>query len=146
MENNKLEILISDLIGLGPLFKKKLIGNYKLSSTKINHSQFHVLLALKEIGTCPISEVAKKLSISTPNMTKILNKLIDENLINRVHDEVDRRIINISLTDDGNKYLEEEFYNLSDKIREKLLNLDDKQVEELFESVNNLNKILSNIE
>ena len=39
---------------------------------------------LKKEGQQPISEVAKKLFISTPNMTKLLNKLIDEGMIERI--------------------------------------------------------------
>lgn len=147
MNNDKLELIISDFISIMPLFQKKLIRNgcgfnHK---AKFNHSQFQVMLVLKEQGECPISDVAKRLLISTPNMTKLLNKLIDEGMINRVHDINDRRIVNISLTDEGDKFLEERFNLVKISMKDNLSSLSDNQLDKLYDSLSTLKEVLNDI-
>lgn len=50
-----------------------------------SHTQ--VLLLLHENGTLAVSEIGKRLAISRPNMTPLLNKLIQEELIERHYSE-----------------------------------------------------------
>ena len=77
MDEVKLEAIVQNFISIIPLFKKKLLhDNCKFDKGNLNHSHFQILAVLKKEGQQPISEVAKKLFISTPNMTKLLNKLI----------------------------------------------------------------------
>ena len=93
----------------------------------------------------PISEVAKQLFISTPNMTKLLNKLIDEDMIERIPDEKDRRIININLTEKGNTYLDERYENIKSTLKKRLCSLPDDKLDKLNESLVTLKDVLSEI-
>ncbi|MGL6106877.1 MarR family winged helix-turn-helix transcriptional regulator [Romboutsia sp.] len=147
MNNDKLELIISDFISIMPLFQKKLIkqGCGFDHNARFNHSQFQIMLVLKEQGECPISDVAKRLLISTPNMTKLLNKLIDEGMINRVHDNKDRRIVNISLTDEGNKFLDERFNLVKISMKGNLSSLSNNQIDKLYDSLSTLKDVLSEI-
>ena len=113
MDEVKLEAIVQNFISIIPLFKKKLLhDNCKFDKGNLNHSHFQILAVLKKEGQQPISEVAKKLFISTPNMTKLLNKLIDEGMIERIPGEKDRRIININLTEKGSTYLKSSFLEI----------------------------------
>ncbi len=147
MSNDKLDLIVSDFISIMPLFQKKLIkeGCGFHHNAKFNHSQFQVMLVLKTQGKSPISEVAKRLLISTPNMTKLLNKLIDEGMVDRAHDDKDRRIVNISLTDTGDKYLEERFNMVKLSMKDRLSSLSADQIDTLFDSLKNLKEVLVDI-
>ena len=146
MNNNKLEDIIQNFVVIGPLFKKKLVArSCKFSPNPFNHSHFQIMNVLNEDGMMPISEVGKKLFISTPNMTKLLNKLIDEEMVERIPDKNDRRIINIDLTEKGRSYLDEQFKKMQSSLKERLSTLSDDKIDKLYDSLENLKDVLNEI-
>ena len=56
-------------------------------------------------------------------MTKLLNKLIEEGMIERIPGEKDRRVINIDLTEKGNTYLENRFFEIQSSLIDKISSL-----------------------
>ena len=134
MDEVKLEAIVQNFISIIPLFKKNL-----------NHSHFQILAVLKKEGQQPISEVAKKLFISTPNMTKLLNKLIDEGMIERIPGEKDRRIININLTEKGSTYLKSRFLEIQSSLKDKISSLPDEKLDKLNDSLITIKEVLNEI-
>lgn len=68
-------------------------------------------------------KLVKKLEISKPQMTVIIDKLIKQDLVERIPDKKDRRVININLTTKGKKYLHKMYLSLRNNIKLKLLSL-----------------------
>lgn len=146
MDEVKLEAIVQNFISIIPLFKKKLLhDNCKFDKGNLNHSHFQILVVLKKEGQQPISEVAKKLFISTPNMTKLLNKLIDEGMIERIPGEKDRRIININLTEKGSTYLKSSFLEIQSSLKDKISSLPDEKLDKLNDSLITLKEVLNEI-
>ena len=146
MDEVKLEQIVRNFITIIPLFKKKLLhDNCKFDKGNLNHSHFQILAVLKKEGQQPISEVAKKLFISTPNMTKLLNKLIDEGMIERIPGEKDRRIININLTEKGNIFLENKFLEFESSLKNKFSPLSQDKLNKLNDSLITLKEVLNGI-
>ena len=146
MDEVKLEAIVQNFISIIPLFKKKLLhDNCKFDKGNLNHSHFQILVVLKKEGQQPISEVAKKLFISTPNMTKLLNKLIDEGMIERIPGEKDRRIININLTEKGSTYLKSSFLEIQSSLKDKISSLPDEKLDKLNDSLLTLKEVLNEI-
>ncbi|WP_286316473.1 MarR family winged helix-turn-helix transcriptional regulator [Romboutsia ilealis] len=146
MDEIKLEAIIQNFISIIPLFKKKLLhDNCKFDKGNLNHSHFQILAVLKKEGQQPISEVAKKLFISTPNMTKLLNKLIDEDMIERIPGEKDRRVININLTEKGNIFLEDKFLEFESSLKNKFSPLSQDKLDKLNDSLITLKEVLNGI-
>lgn len=146
MDENKLENIIQNFISLIPLFKKKLLHDHcKFDKGNLNHSHFQILTVLKKEGKLPISEVGKKLVISTPNMTKLINKLIEEDMVERIPEAKDRRIINISLTKNGHEYLDDKFSNIQKSLKLKISSLPEEKILKLNDSLTTLKEILNEI-
>ena len=72
--------------------------NDALKSLNLPSSHAKVLFYLIHNGANPISKVAKDLSISKPNMTPIVDKLVNDGYIERYCDDNDRRVILIKHT------------------------------------------------
>ncbi len=146
MDEIELEIIVKNFISVIPLFKKKLLhDNCGFNKNNFNHSHFQIMVVLKNKGKLPISEVAKKLFISTPNMTKLLNKLFDEGMIERTPDDKDRRIININLTKKGDMYLEDRFLEIQTSLKDKLSILPEDKLHKLNDSLTTLKEVLNEI-
>lgn len=74
----------------------------------ISPQQFNILRILRGAGEAIKVQVIKDRMIErAPNATRLMDKLCDKNLIERVRCEHDRRVVFISITKDGLKLLEE---------------------------------------
>ncbi len=68
-------------------------------------SEIRVLTCIKQntqyMSEIKVSEISRQLNVTTPSVTPILNKLEQHALITRRIDENDRRVILITLTNEG---------------------------------------------
>lgn len=145
MDEVKLEAIVQNFISIIPLFKKKLLhDNCKFDKGNLNHSHFQILAVLKRKGN-NLYQKWQKLFISTPNMTKLLNKLIDEGMIERIPGEKDRRIININLTEKGSTYLKSSFLEIQSSLKDKISSLPDEKLDKLNDSLITLKEVLNEI-
>ena len=87
MESREWERIVDHLLSLVPLFIANLCFLENFSQRHMPPSHTQVLLLLHENGTLAVSEIGKRLAISRPNMTPLLNKLIQEELIERHYSE-----------------------------------------------------------
>lgn len=70
--------------------------------------KFLVLVSLiKRGGACPIGKLAEDLFQSNPTMTGIVDRLVKDNLVARVHGHAaDRRCVMVNLTPQGKQLLQ----------------------------------------
>ncbi len=73
----------------------------------ISPQQFNILRILKGAGTAIKVQVIKDRMIErAPNATRLMDKLYDKDLIERVRCEYDRRVVFISITKEGLRMLD----------------------------------------
>ena len=81
----------------------------KLKPFGISPHQYNVLRILK--GRFPESycnqEITKRMIDKSSNATRIVDKLLEKKLVSRTEDKVDRRLVNIKITDKGMKLIED---------------------------------------
>lgn len=140
-----IEAASRNLIMLFPLFHGKFISRQRVVSG-MQLAGFRVLGVLRRNGPLPISEVGKRLYISKPYMTRLVDNLIAEDLIERLPDTSDRRVTNIRITKKGRERIAEIGTIVKDDIDDLLSDLDDDDISILNESLKNLNRILEKLE
>lgn len=69
----------------------------------ISHEQYNALRILRGAGEggLPTLEIASRMISRSPNITRLLDKLIDKGLASRLRSEQDRRVVYISITPEG---------------------------------------------
>lgn len=75
--------------------------NRHLGSYQLTTSQFGVLEALYHLGTLTQVELARKLLLSTANITTVLQNLEKRSLIHRERDRSDQRYVQVSISGEG---------------------------------------------
>lgn len=84
-----------------------------------NSSELALLYLLKiNDGTLTSGEISKKLKIQTSRVAALLNALEKKKLINRKRKKDDKRVIEVSITDDGLNILSDSIEDLIAKISE----------------------------
>lgn len=89
-------------------YKNKVLDQQQKTETncKLNPTKSHILGMLLREQRCMAVDVARQLSLSSGATTIVLNQLESEGLIQRVRSEEDRRIVWLSLTEDGEQLAE----------------------------------------
>lgn len=147
MDDEKLNTLVDDFHLINHMFHRTFFHHGKhCGGRNMPVSNYRVLGILKKRGAIPMSVIGKKGYISRPNMTALIDKLVDEGLVERSPDENDRRVINIILTGKGEEELLNWRKNENIKIRNKLSVLSDKNLETLYESIRDIKAILNKME
>ena len=112
MDKDLLEKVTEELLSIPPrvfrIVRNKLIRTTLIDiGAEITPHQFEIIRLLMEEGNLHVAEIGQRLEIARAQMTKLLDGLEELTIIERLHDPTDRRIINISLTSEGIRLLEE---------------------------------------
>ena len=145
IENNRISIdtVIENLISIHPLLKKSFSRAIR-SKTNLNPGSLHVLGILTSHKVLSMSEIGCSLSMPKSHITGLVDKLIAENLVERLYDPKDRRIVNVHITEKGIADFNAIKLEISQELRIKLEKLDVETLHILSESSQHVKDILTN--
>ncbi len=147
MTDKEISKIIDDVTYIMPVFFKKMfrVQNEILCNKEVSKPHLEVLFSLKREGMSTMSSLGKALVVSKPNITVYVGRLIELNLVERVFDKNDRRIIYIQLTGHGNAFIENYKENYKKYIKEKLVKFDDEDFMLLQSIMDNMKILLSKV-
>ena len=147
MDEEKLGEMLDNLFLLYQLFQKNVL-KYKTSNGRIKMSFAHylTLIILKERGELSISEIGNLIGMKKQNMTYLTNKLVEDGLIQRLHDLSDRRLIKIALTSKGDEYLDEWRQSKIEETKEDFSFYNDKDMNDIYSSIENIKQVFLKID
>ena len=92
------------------------IADKILKPYNISEPQYNILRILRGAGKeITVNTVKERMIQKSPNSTRLMDKLCDKNLINRVRCESDRRVVYIEISKEGLELLEKiDFKELDD--------------------------------
>ena len=128
-----MDLVIDNLLAIHPLLSKNIT---KAIRTKTHHTpgSMFMLGTLNHHGKLSMTEIGCHLSLPKPHVTALVEKLIADDLVERLHDPNDRRIIYIQITDKGKKDFKEIKLEIGQDLRQKLQLLDKEQLNSLSEA------------
>lgn len=84
---------------------KQLLQTLNRPEISLTMPQMVTLFAIRGAGTCRMSELAEITQQSAGTLTGIVDRLIEDNLVGRVRDIDDRRVVQVTLTPQGEERL-----------------------------------------
>jgi DNA-binding MarR family transcriptional regulator len=82
--------------------------NHFISQFELSIPQFNILRILRgDRGMISVNTVKERMIEKSPNTTRLMDKLIDKELIIRARCETDRRIVHVEITNKGLKLLDD---------------------------------------
>jgi DNA-binding MarR family transcriptional regulator len=84
---------------------KQLLQTLSRPEISLTMPQMVTLFAIRGAGTCRMSELAEITQQSAGTLTGIVDRLIEDNLVGRVRDVDDRRVVQVTLTAPGEERL-----------------------------------------
>ncbi len=142
MDNKTIDRIIDDLFDILPVLHKKLVGVLNEGSAEgVSHYHFVILHMLSGSEAPAVSEIGKKIAVSRPQMTAIINKLVSLGLATRSPDSRDRRIIRIAITPHGKKVLSRMRAKIKTRLQKRLSHLNAGDLETFYTSLLNIRDI-----
>ncbi len=108
-------------------------------------TEIHTIEAVGLYGSRTMSEIASKLDITMGTLTTAIDKLIKKGYVERSRSQIDRRIVNVSLTNKGKlAYRIHEKFHM-DMVKEIMNDFNYEEEEILLSALRKLNKHLKDI-
>ncbi len=141
---SKVEKVAGDFLTFFGLIKHEYLKPAEhITRTTLSPTQFHTLGVLYRRSSLPMSELAGLLKISKQQLTPLIDKLSDCQLVSRELDEQDRRVVRIELTDKGLLTFRSVFHEIRRSFVEKLKQLPEENLDELENMLMRMTEILS---
>jgi DNA-binding MarR family transcriptional regulator len=121
--------------------KKK--GRTILNNFEITPPQFAALLELIEHGDMTIGDLSSRMYLACSTVTDLLDRMERNQLVVRIKDEKDRRIVRIQVLEKGHHLIEEVLYARRLYIQGILAEMPSNSIEEIERCFSYLNKNMS---
>ena len=90
------------LLGRAAILKDRIIDTH-MEPHGITAAQFKVLIIMAQFGVDTPAELCRHLSLDSGSMTRMLDRLEQKDLLSRKRSELDRRQVQLVLTQDGQR-------------------------------------------
>jgi len=96
------------LMGLLPLMHEKFLNPMeRIATDRMSKLQFFALMMLFRKGPQTMTELSSAMQISKQQMTPLVDRLLELEVVRRLADEQDRRIVRIDITEAGRELMSE---------------------------------------
>ena len=101
-----LEHLYDMLFQAWPLMRRRLLpSSAQQAEFGMPLSHVQVLVMLDHRGSLSITEISNSFGIAKPNITPLVDRLIEEGLVMRERNSADRRVVNVVICEKGRERL-----------------------------------------
>ncbi len=144
MTEKLLDQAAESMLRLMPFYHKYIVRT-GLGVTGQQAAQYRVLGVLMKVGPLPMSEVGKRLYISKPYMTVLVDTLIAQSLVERCYDPHDRRVVQIVITAQGKAYLKQSMNLYKKDLKDILSTLPEPDLVRLCQTLEDLHTVLEKV-
>lgn len=107
METTEIRKIQEALLSMLPVWNYNIERPFKqLLDEGISLEMYYCIKTLQHTGSLTMSELARFIRIPKQQMTKLVNRLVEQDFVRRIYDPADRRIIRIELTDNALQYID----------------------------------------
>lgn len=121
-------VMEKDLRYIAAIIKEQ--GRKILKNYTITPPQFSALQWLLEHGDMTIGELSNKMFLAFSTTTDLVDRMESSQLVKRVRDEKDRRVVRVHLLTEGERIIEEVIQKRQQYLAEVLKNFDEQEIQQ----------------
>ena len=138
--SESIAILEKELRYISHLIKQK--GREILSNYTITPPQFVALQWLHESGDMTIGDLSTKMYLAFSTTTDLVDRMEKNELVQRVRDENDRRVVRIHLLSEGERIIQEVIVKRQDYLRDITVEFNKEEFEQLSRNLQKLHLLM----
>ncbi|GAM14291.1 MarR family winged helix-turn-helix transcriptional regulator [Mesobacillus selenatarsenatis] len=112
-------------------------------SSDLTNDQHYTLRYINKVGTCTSSELAEVFDVKKSAITAIITRLWEKGLILRTRDENDRRLVHLSLTEEGDELFRKTEERIQALVGSFIEKFDQDEIVQFLKTYDKLNEILT---
>lgn len=105
--------------------------------------QYQIMCVLHQRGQCTSTDLAAVFKVVKSSITAIINRLVDHGYVERTPAEEDRRVIELSLTEEGQKVYEQVDKQVQDIVSSYLIHFNETEVETFIGTYEKLARLMT---
>jgi MarR family transcriptional regulator, organic hydroperoxide resistance regulator len=105
--------------------------------------QYQIMCVLQQRGQCTSTDLAAVFKVVKSSITAIINRLVDHGYVERTPAEEDRRVIELSLTEEGQKVYEQVDKQVQDIVSSYLIHFNETEVETFIGTYEKLARLMT---
>lgn len=122
---NKPEADVSVVFELFTLLSKIVFEGLDIKEVSLSNMELLALMVLSANPGMPMSKIAEELGTSKAQVSRMITSMEDEKIVERQHNPVNRRVVNVFLTDHGNEIIELKKQQVMAHMSQKLIHFSD---------------------
>ncbi|WP_394231713.1 MarR family winged helix-turn-helix transcriptional regulator [Niallia oryzisoli] len=143
MDEIEIKNLVDQYIDLNYSIEKNVESLIKGQiSGDLTNDQQYMLRYINKVEVCTTSELAEIFHVNKSAITAIINRLWDKGLIKRTRDEKDRRIIYLTLTNEGKEVFKQSDSRIHKLVASFITQFDQTEIEAFMKTYEKLNNII----
>jgi DNA-binding MarR family transcriptional regulator len=112
---------------------------------ELTNDQHYILRHIYQAGECTSSILADAFVVNKSAITAIINRMVERGLIQRNRDEIDRRVVYLSLTDEGTELYEDLQERVHQLVEFIITQFEEKEIKDFLNTYEKLAQILNNM-
>lgn len=138
-----LNSIACQILTAAPVFKKRLFRP-EIEQTKnpIPLSYVQVLAALNEVEKLSVSEISTRFDIAKPNITPLIDRLIEAGYVKRVRNTKDRRVVYVVIEEAGREKVKDTVEALKRSIDGWSEDMDEEKLKKLSDALGAIREVL----
>jgi DNA-binding MarR family transcriptional regulator len=142
LNQDQVAFLEKELRHISGIIKQK--GRQILSTYTITPPQFVALQWLLELGDMTIGDLSNKMYLAFSTTTDLIDRMEKSDLVKRIRDEQDRRVVRIHLLEEGARIIEEVIDKRQQYLEDVLQHFDQVEVANLSILLEKLHQEMKN--
>lgn len=144
MREKKMDSILKEILVILPVLNKRFLREDELFKVDdLYPSHIQILILLSNHSQLTMSQISREIHVINSNLTPLVDRLIKLKFLEREPSEKDRRVVYISLTNEGRQKVKDHQKMAKKILHERLEALSDEQVEELYHHVMGISKLLN---
>ena len=128
-----------------PSFRKAVMGTFNKKVFDLTRIQLIMMMTLYYNGSVSMGTLAKLVDTSNEQITRAAGKLTDKGYVTREQDKNNRRIVNISLSENAHSIIAEAEKEFLDNLQNRFDNVSDSDMIKLKESAEFISELLNRV-
>ena len=142
MTHEEAQRVADQFMQIMPLVMRVVSADIRSARSDLNPAYYR-LMGMLHHGTWNLGELAERQAVSKPTMSKTITTLEERGWVERAHSKDDRRVVLVSLTDEGRKVSNQVRQEMVNRMAQILMPLDAEDQETLIVALTILNDVFT---
>jgi len=136
------KVIAEEISWLVPKLLRGLRAGF-MGAEHVTTSQMVTLMRIYEKTTTRVGSLSKEMRVSAPTITGVIDRLVRNGYLKRTHDKIDRRAVNVELTDKGKSLVEQMLSEINKRWYRILIHLSQEERENYLRILRRIVEVLT---